>query len=106
MKLLNPEQLASALKLGIKAEGNFAFLMPEVAKDIKLDKKVFRSIEGYRGDYTKLARDLAKQVKDGKIPDADRVRLLSERDAELQAMIAKLVTPEQIAQLTALATSK
>lgn len=106
VKLLNPEQLASALKLGIKAEGNFAFLMPEVAKDIKLDKKVFRSIEGYRGDYTKLARDLAKQVKDGKIPDADRVRLLSERDAELQAMIAKLVTPEQIAQLAALATSK
>lgn len=106
VKLLNPEQLASALKLGIKAEGNFAFLMPEVAKDIKLDKKVLRSIEGFRGDYTKLARDLAKQVKDGKIPDSDRVRLLSERDAELQAMIAKLVTPEQIAQLAALAASK
>ena len=106
VKMLNPAQLASALKLGIKAEGNFAFLMPDVAKEIKLDKKVFKSIDGYRGDYTKLARELAKQVKDGKIPDADRVRLLGEKDTELQAMIAKLVTPEQLAQLAAMATDK
>ncbi|MEI7577237.1 MAG: hypothetical protein WCK51_10105 [Armatimonadota bacterium] len=103
VKMLNPAQLASALKLGIKAEGNFAFLMPEVAQEIKLDKKVFKSIDGYRGDYTKLARDLAKQVKNGKIPDVDRVRLLGEKDTELQAMIAKLVTPEQLAQLAAMA---
>lgn len=106
VKMLNPAQLASALKLGIKAEGNFAFLMPEVAKEIKLDKKVFRSIDGYRGDYTKLARDLAKQVKDGKIPETDRVRLLAEKDTELQGMIAKLVSPEQLAQLAALAADK
>jgi hypothetical protein len=106
VKMLNPAQLASALKLGIKAEGNFAFLMPDVAKEIKLDKKVFKSIDGYRGDYTKLARELAKQVKDGKIPDADRVRLLSEKDAELQGMIAKLVTPEQLAQLATMAAGK
>jgi hypothetical protein len=106
VKMLNPAQLASALKLGIKAEGNFAFLMPDVAKEIKLDKKVFKSIDGYRGDYTKLARDLAKQVKDGKIPDADRVRLLSEKDVELQGMIAKLVTPEQLAQLATMAADK
>ncbi len=106
VKMLNPAQLTSALKLGIKAEGNFAFLIPDVAKEIKLDKKVFKSIDGYRGDYTKLARELAKQVKDGKIPDADRVRLLGEKDTELQAMIAKLVTPEQLAQLASLAADK
>lgn len=106
VKLLDPSQLAQALKLGIKAEGNFAFLMPDVAKEIKLDKKVFKSIDGYRGDYTKLARDLAKQVKDGKIPDQDRVRLLAEKDSELQALIAKLVTPEQLAQLAAMAADK
>ena len=106
VKMLNPAQLASALKLGIKAEGNFAFLMPDVAKEVKLDKKVLKSIDGYRGDYTKLARELAKHVKDGKIPDADRVRLLGEKDTELQAMIAKLVTPEQLAQLASLAADK
>lgn len=103
MKLLSTDQLGQAFKLGVQAEGNFAFLMPEVAKQIKLDRNAVKAIEGYRGDYNNYAKDLVKQVAAGKISEADKLKLLADKDAALQTMIAQVVKPEQLEALKTLA---
>jgi hypothetical protein len=105
MKLLDPNQLKQALQMGIKAEGNFAFLMPDVAKDIKLDKNAKKALEGFRKEYFDLDKVLKTDVAAGKLSDSDRLKQLLEKDGALQEAISKVVTPEQIEQLKKLAGS-
>ncbi|HLO99798.1 MAG TPA: hypothetical protein VK171_14485 [Fimbriimonas sp.] len=101
-KMLNPDQLQQALKLGIKAEGNFAFLMPDVAKEIKLDKGIKGSIEKFRNEYFDLRKDLDGKVKKGDLTAVERAAQLAARDTELQEKIAKLVPAELIDKLKSL----
>lgn len=98
-KMLNPEQVAQAFKMGVQAEGNFAFLMPEVEKQIKIDKSAKKAIEGHRDDYLKFAKELALQVKEGKLTDEERKAKLLEKDGVLQSFIAAVVKPDQLEAL-------
>jgi hypothetical protein len=103
VKLLDPAQLKQAFQMGLKAEGNFAFLMPEVAKEIKLDKDSKKAVEGFRREYMDLAKSLTEQVKKGTLTDELRLKQLAEKDSSLQDAIAKAVKPEFLEQLRKLA---
>jgi hypothetical protein len=102
VKLLDVSQLQQALKLGIRAEGNFAFLMPEVSKEINLDKGTKRSIEDYRKQYMDLKKALDAQVRKGTLTDEARLTQLGSKDAELQKLISEIVKPEFFEKLKAL----
>jgi hypothetical protein len=106
VKLLMPEQLRMATQLGAKLEGNFAYLMPEVLAQIPIDKKLLGQIQNFKREYVEYDRTLLGQIKAGKLVEAERLKLLAEKDAILQEKIGGLVPADIAAKLRDLTSPK